>query len=269
MQPTASCPGDRLPSFGPTFAKAADGKLWLVTREDIEVVDSFLILGFEQIRASRARPKRFVADGKTYWQNMPEASRSSLHLPARIHDLAIDYTALSLTAPEKVHFKYKLEGQDSDWREVVNDREVQYSNLPPGPYRSAWFACNSDGVWNEQGDSLEFFGCTGVLPDELVSRPLRSSRPLQLVWVILPDQGEAIAPRLHPDAGGARPESGRASRANFMTPAAKLHGLMLRSRSFPSIAGASSGGKGATGQCNWTGPPRAIAEGRDAVQGIA
>ena len=40
--------------------------------------------------------------------------------------------ALSLAAPEKIHFKYKLEGQDSDWREVINDREVQYSNLHPG-----------------------------------------------------------------------------------------------------------------------------------------
>ncbi|MGO9432997.1 MAG: ATP-binding protein [Terracidiphilus sp.] len=87
---------------------------------------------------------------------MPEASLSSLHLPARIHDLAIDYTALSLAAPERVHFKFKLEGQDSDWREVVNDREVQYSNLAPGPYRFRVIACNNSGVWNEQGDSLEF-----------------------------------------------------------------------------------------------------------------
>ena len=49
-----------------------------------------------------------------------------MRLPARTRDLQIDYTALSLVAPEKVHFKYKLEGQDSDWREVINDREVQY-----------------------------------------------------------------------------------------------------------------------------------------------
>jgi signal transduction histidine kinase len=79
-----------------------------------------------------------------------------VRLPARIRDLQIDYTGLSLVAPEKAHFKYKLEGQDRDWREVVNDRQVQYSNLAPGPYRFRVIASNNSGVWNEQGDTLEF-----------------------------------------------------------------------------------------------------------------
>ena len=83
-----------------------------------------------------------------------------MHLPALTRNVQIDYSALSLAAPEKVHFKYKLEGQDSDWREVINDREVQYSNLRPGPYRFRVIAANNSGVWNEQGDTLEF----SVLP---------------------------------------------------------------------------------------------------------
>ena len=48
-----------------------------------------------------------------------------LRLPPRVRDLTIDYTALSLVAPEKVHFRFKLEGQDEDWREVVNERRVR------------------------------------------------------------------------------------------------------------------------------------------------
>jgi len=55
-----------------------------------------------------------------------------------------------------VHFKYRLEGQDQDWREVVNDRQVQYTNLAPKHYRFRVLACNNTGVWNEQGASLEF-----------------------------------------------------------------------------------------------------------------
>ena len=39
-----------------------------------------------------------------------------------MRDFTIDYTALSLVVPEKVHFRFKLEGQDKDWREVVNQR---------------------------------------------------------------------------------------------------------------------------------------------------
>ena len=73
-----------------------------------------------------------------------------------VRDLSIDYTALSLVAPEKVHFKYKLEGQDPDWREVVNDRKAQYSNLAPGNYRFRVIASNNSGVWNETGASLDF-----------------------------------------------------------------------------------------------------------------
>jgi len=46
--------------------------------------------------------------------------------------------------------------QDRDWREVVNVRQVQYTNLPPGSYRFRVIASNNSGVWNEQGDALEF-----------------------------------------------------------------------------------------------------------------
>lgn len=73
-----------------------------------------------------------------------------------MRDLTIDYTALSLVVPEKVHFRFKLEGQDKDWREVVNQRRVEYSNLPPRHYRFRVMASNNSGVWNEQGASLDF-----------------------------------------------------------------------------------------------------------------
>ena len=77
-------------------------------------------------------------------------------LPPLVRDLTIDYTALSLVVPEKVHFRFKLEGQDKDWREVVNERRVEYSNLPPRNYRFRVMACNNSGVWNEDGASLDF-----------------------------------------------------------------------------------------------------------------
>src|SRR6202008_1348627 len=85
-----------------------------------------------------------------------DASSWRLRLPPLIRDLTINYTALSLVAPEKVRFRFKLEGQDPDWREVLNDREVQYSNLPPGNYRFRVTASNNSGVWNEAGDTVDF-----------------------------------------------------------------------------------------------------------------
>jgi signal transduction histidine kinase len=94
--------------------------------------------------------ERIVADGKEY------NAGKLIHLPVRVRDLSIDYTALSLAVPENVHFRYRLEGQDPTWREVVNVRQVQYSNLAPRHYRFRVLACNNSGVWNETGASLDF-----------------------------------------------------------------------------------------------------------------
>ena len=140
--------------YGPRVTKSSDGKLWFVTGEGIQVIDPHHVV------LNKVTPpvhvERIIADQKVYWQNITGNAAANLHLPPGVHDLTIDYSALSLVAPEKVHFKYKLEGQDRDWREVVNDRKVQYSNLRPGPYRFRVIASNNSGVWNEQGDTLEF-----------------------------------------------------------------------------------------------------------------
>ena len=71
-------------------------------------------------------------------------------------EVEIHYTALSFTAPEKVRFKYKLEGIDTDWVDAGLRRFVHYASLSPGSYRFQVIACNNDGVWNETGASYEF-----------------------------------------------------------------------------------------------------------------
>ena len=140
--------------FGPSVAKARDGKLWFNTGDGIQLVDPHHV-AFNRIPPA-VYIEQIVADNKVQWQNSFNVPASSLRLPPRIRDLQIDYTALSLVAPEKVHFKYKLEGQDRDWREVLNTRQAQYTNLAPGSYRFHVIASNNSGVWNEQGDTLEF-----------------------------------------------------------------------------------------------------------------
>jgi PAS domain S-box-containing protein len=94
--------------------------------------------------------EQITADGQSH------APSAGLRLPPLARDVAIDYTALSLTAPEKIRFRYKLEGQDPEWREVLNERRVQYSNLGPGNYRFRVVASNNSGVWNEAGATLAF-----------------------------------------------------------------------------------------------------------------
>ncbi|WP_338767451.1 two-component regulator propeller domain-containing protein [Bernardetia sp. ABR2-2B] len=70
--------------------------------------------------------------------------------------IIIDFTALSFRAPEKVKFKYKLEGFDKDWVVAKNNkREAIYTNLPNGKYTFQVIAANNDGVWNNEGASIK------------------------------------------------------------------------------------------------------------------
>src|ERR1035438_1491296 len=91
-----------------------------------------------------------IADHKTY------SLKRGVRLPALTRDLEIDYTALSLGAPQKVYFRYRLEGRESDWQQPGTRRQAYYTDLRPGSYTFRVIACNSDGVWNDAGDTLAF-----------------------------------------------------------------------------------------------------------------
>jgi hypothetical protein len=101
--------------------------------------------------------EQITADRKTYWQNWSsDASASGPRLPPLVRDLMIDYTALSLVAPDKVHFRYKLEGWDRDWQDADTRRQAFYTSPAPRKYRFRVMACNNSGVWNEAGTFLDF-----------------------------------------------------------------------------------------------------------------
>ena len=142
-----------LSPFTPRSAQSVDGRLWFaIEGGGVQVVDPGKIAG------SRIPPPvqilRVVADRKTY---EPEAR---LRLPPLTRDLEIDYTALSFTIPEKVRFRYRLEGAGGSWQGTGTRREAFFTNLRPGQYRFKVVACNNDGVWNEEGATLDF----AVLP---------------------------------------------------------------------------------------------------------
>ena len=134
--------------FVPLVSKATDGRLWFSVQDGVSVIDP-RHLAFNKLPPP-VHIEQVIVDDKPY------DATNGLRLPRRARNLAIDYTALSLVAPEKVHFRVKLEGQDKDWRELVNVRHVEYTNLPPKHYRFRVLACNNSGVWNEEGATLEF-----------------------------------------------------------------------------------------------------------------
>jgi signal transduction histidine kinase len=72
-------------------------------------------------------------------------------LPARAKRLQIDYSVLNLTSPQKIRFRYRLEGFDSDWIDAGSERQAIYSNLGPRKYVFRVEADNDDGMWAEPG----------------------------------------------------------------------------------------------------------------------
>jgi signal transduction histidine kinase len=88
-------------------------------------------------------------DGKEY-------PMADVTFPPLTTALEIDYTALSLSIPERVQFRYKLEGVDKNWENAGTRREAFYTSLSPGQYTFHVVACNNDGVWNERGATLKF-----------------------------------------------------------------------------------------------------------------
>jgi ligand-binding sensor domain-containing protein len=135
--------------FGPQVARTSDGRIWFLPWDGVSVVHP------HNLHFNRLPPpvhvEQIIADRKTY------DAASQLRLPPLVRDLQIDYTALSLAAPEKVRFRYKLEGFDSDWQDAGTRRQAFYTNLPPRDYRFRVMACNNSGVWNEAGATLDFF----------------------------------------------------------------------------------------------------------------
>ena len=83
-----------------------------------------------------------------------EAVAPVLRVPPGKQRFEFHYTGLSLTAPEKMFFKYKLEGLENEWVEAGGERTAHYSYLRPGDYKFRVVGCNNDGVWNETGASM-------------------------------------------------------------------------------------------------------------------
>ena len=136
--------------YVPSVTKAMDGRLWFVTNSGVSVIDP-RHLAFNKLPPP-VHIERVTANHKIY----EVTSDGNVPLPPRVRDLEVDYTALSLAAPEKVFFRYKLEGWDRDWQDAGTRRQAFYSNLPPRNYTFRVKACNNSGVWNEAGASLNF-----------------------------------------------------------------------------------------------------------------
>jgi signal transduction histidine kinase/ligand-binding sensor domain-containing protein len=143
-------PGAPQMSFSNSAAvETSDGRLWFATDSGLAWIDP------SQINKNLVPPPVSIAAIATERGSHP--IQRNLQFGPHTNSIQIEYTALSFSIPERVKFRYKLEGVDADWQDVGTRRQANYSNLGPGTYRFLVTASNDDGVWNERGASLEFY----------------------------------------------------------------------------------------------------------------
>jgi signal transduction histidine kinase/ligand-binding sensor domain-containing protein len=134
----------------PTAIAGLDGKLWFSTNKGVFWVDPERTATHRNLE----RPPVYVTSITSAGKRFPISDR--LQLPAHTDSIQIDYTALSLAIPERVNFRYRLEGVDRQWQDAGTRRQSFYTNLSPGDYRFQVIASNEDGVWNDAGAVLRF-----------------------------------------------------------------------------------------------------------------
>jgi signal transduction histidine kinase len=121
--------------------------------------------------------EELLADGKNY------SPASPITLPPLTRDIQIDYTALSFVQPQRMAFRYILEGRDRNWENPGLRRQAFYSDLRPGSYRFRVIASNNDGVWNKSGATLDF-KVAAAWYQTIWFRSLCSAAGVLLLWAI-------------------------------------------------------------------------------------
>jgi signal transduction histidine kinase/ligand-binding sensor domain-containing protein len=208
-----------LTSLKPQAVSTPDGRLWFVNGRILQMFDPI------HPRTNSIPPpvhiEEIVADRHTYLPG------SHLSLPALTHDISIDYTGLSFMAPQKVRFRYKLDGRDADWREPGTRRQAFYSDLPPGKYHFHVIACNNDGLWNETGATADFV----VLPAIYQTVWFKVSLvlfALAVMWLLFRLRIRQLTSQIQSRLAERLGERERIARELHDTLLQGFHGLMLR-----------------------------------------
>lgn len=141
--------------------KCKDGKFLIGTISGLEIYNPKLdkINSQEAITSINAVKLFFGQENiLKYAQGIDSISvlPKDLILPFNKNHITFQFIGVSLIAPEKVMYQYKLEGLDNDWTPATSKTEATYSSLPPGKYKFLVKAMNNDGLWNQQPVSYEF-----------------------------------------------------------------------------------------------------------------
>jgi len=154
--------------FCPAGLKSKSGLLWFSTLKGVVVIDPRVQplaplapnTVLEDVLVDGVPDPMFhilssEAAGRSGQPGNGAPQLETLRITPGKHRVEFRYTGLSFDAPNLIHFRYRLEGLDTDWVDAGTRRTAFYGYLPPGDYRFHIAACNSDGVWTDSEPGLE------------------------------------------------------------------------------------------------------------------
>lgn len=130
--------------------KAANGEFRVITKKGITVVNP------RKIQINKFIPP--VVIEAVFLNEEPIALHREEYIFKGIREAQFQFTAPTFLSPEKITFKYRLQGVDGDWQFLTAGKEriARYKDLEPGTYTFSVIAGNSEGLWNRTGDSITF-----------------------------------------------------------------------------------------------------------------
>ncbi len=135
----------------PSAWRSKDGHLWFATPKGLVEVDP------AHFPVNTVIPpvvvERFAVDDV---DRPLQGADSRTEIQAGHNHFQFEYAGLSFVTPQKVHYRYMLDGFDHDWTDAGSRRVAYYTNIPPGSYTFRVQAANNDGLWNTRGAALEF-----------------------------------------------------------------------------------------------------------------
>jgi signal transduction histidine kinase/ligand-binding sensor domain-containing protein len=258
---------DGLPGFSaeripePSIAESREGRLWFATTKGITWLEPAKLRENRNPLPPPVLISSILSDGKTY------VASNGLSLPARTDKLEIDYTALSFAVPERVQFRYKLDGVDDGWQDAGTRRQAFYTSLSPRRYRFHVIACNNDGVWNEAGATTEFSIAPAWFQTAWFTA-LCVCVLLLLLWTLYQLRLRQLAQQFHLGIEARVDERTRIARELHDTLLQSFNGLLLRFQAVSNLLPARPDEAKQRVDSAIEEAARAITEGRDAVHAL-
>ena len=208
------------PGFsGIQSAADGDGRVWFLNRQGAAYFEPVTL---ERNALAPPVAIRAASSGGKVWRDP-----GRLVLPPGTRAIDIVYAGLSLAIPNRIKFRYRLEGVDDDWVDAGARRSASYANLSPGKYRFRVIAANNDGVWNNTGATLEF----EIRPTFMQSWPFKllcGAALLALLWLASSMRMRAVAARIRSRMAERMAERERIARELHDTLIQSVQGLILR-----------------------------------------